>query len=138
MTYVELETNGRDQEALTEASLVDITRTIGLQQFFPAIGRRINNKIEILDDSHRRVAALIKTVGLNVLVTDVSISLADARQLASNIQTAKEHNLREVGLRLLLLRENGMNQKEIAAIEGFSTAKVTRAIQATTVPVHSK
>ncbi|MGF1860578.1 ParB/RepB/Spo0J family partition protein [Photobacterium profundum] len=138
MTYVELETNGRDQEALTEASLVDITRTIGLQQFFPAIGRRINNKIEIIDGSRRRVAALIKAVGLNVLVTDVSISLADARQLASDIQTAKEHNLREVGLRLLLLRENGMNQKEIAAIEGFSTAKVTRAIQAATVPVHSK
>ena len=133
-TYVELETNGRDQDALTDASLIDITRTIGFQQFFPAIGRRIDNKIEILDGSRRRAAALIKGVGLNILVTDISISLVDARQLACDIQTAKEHNLREVGLRLLSLRKSGLNQKEIAIAEGLSTAKVTRAIQAATVP----
>lgn len=134
VTYVELETNGRDQDALTDASLIDITRTIALQQFFPAIGRRVENRIEILDGSRRRAAALIKSIGLNILVTDSYISLADARQLASDIQTAKEHNLREVGLRLLLLRESGMNQKEVAVAEGLSTAKVTRAIQAATVP----
>lgn len=133
-TFVLLETNGRDQSALTNESLTDITRTIKLQQFFPAIGRKVNGRIEILDGSRRRAGAIIAKVGLNILVTVAEISVDDARQLAADIQTAKEHNLREVGLRLLMLRESGMNQKEIAASQNMSEAKVTRAIQAASVP----
>ncbi|PJX34367.1 ParB family protein, partial [Klebsiella sp. B-Nf7] len=56
------------------------------------------------------------------------------RQLAKDIQTAKEHNLREIGLRLIALKESGFNQKEIAELEGLSQAKVTRALQAAAVP----
>ena len=67
-------------------------------------------------------------------MTDTEISTEDARQLAKDIQTAKEHNLREVGLRLLVLKDNGMSQKEIAGDQGLSQAKVTRAIQAASVP----
>ncbi|KAB7893289.1 ParB/RepB/Spo0J family partition protein [Rouxiella sp. S1S-2] len=133
-TFVQLETNGRDQSALTNESLTDITRTIKLQQFFPAIGRKVDGRIEILDGSRRRAGAIIEKVGLNILVTFAEISVADARQLAADIQTAKEHNLREVGLRLLMLRDSGMNQKEIAASQKMSEAKVTRAIQAASVP----
>lgn len=133
-TFVRFQMNGRDQNALTPESLVDITRTIQLQQFFPAIGHRVDEKIEILDGSRRRAAALLCNVGLSILVTDVEISSDDARQLAIDIQTAKEHNLREIGLRLLELREKGMSQKEIALFEGLSAAKVTRAIQAASVP----
>lgn len=133
-TFVRFTVNGRDQNALTPESLTDITRTIKLQQFFPAIGYRNNGKIEILDGSRRRAAALLCHVGLNVLVTETSISNDDARQLAADIQTAKEHNLREIGLRLLKLRDEGMSQKEIAFSEQLSAAKVTRAIQAASVP----
>ncbi|HHR5914069.1 TPA: ParB family protein [Providencia alcalifaciens] len=133
-TFVRFLVNGRDQNALTPESLVDITRTIKLQQFFPAIGYRVDGKIEILDGSRRRAAALLSHVGLSILVTDTEISNEDARQLATDIQTAKEHNLREVGLRLLQLRNKGMSQKEIAVYEGLSDAKVTRAIQAASVP----
>lgn len=133
-TFVRFLVNGRDQKALTPESLVDITRTIKLQQFFPAIGHRIDDKIEILDGSRRRAAALLCNVGLSVLATDSEISNDDARQLAIDIQTAKEHNLREIGLRLLQLREKGMSQKEIALFENMSAAKVTRAIQAASVP----
>lgn len=133
-TFVRFLVNGRDQTALTPESLIDITRTIKLQQFFPAIGYRINGKIEILDGSRRRAAALFCNVGLSVLVTETEISNEDARQLAIDIQTAKEHNLREIGLRLLGLRNNGMTQKEIALLENMSAAKVTRAIQAASVP----
>ena len=132
-TFVRFLVNGRDQNALTPESLADITRTIKLQQFFPAIGHKINGKIEILDGSRRRAAALLCHVGLSVLVTDSEISNDDARQLALDIQTSKEHNLREVGLRLLKLREKGMSQKEIALFENLSAAKVTRAIQAASV-----
>lgn len=134
LTFVRFSVNGRDQNALTPESLADITRTIRLQQFFPAIGYRNNGKIEILDGSRRRAAALLCNVGLNVLVTETSISNDDARQLAADIQTAKEHNLREIGLRLLKLRDEGMSQKEIAFSEQLSAAKVTRAIQAALVP----
>ena len=133
-TFVELVTNGRDQQALTEESVADIARTIGLQQFFPAIGRKVDDRIEILDGSRRRAAALFSNVGLKVLVTEEPISAEDARQLAADIQTAREHNLREVGMRLLVLRDSGLNQKEIAESQKLSTAKVTRAIQAATVP----
>jgi ParB family chromosome partitioning protein len=133
-TFVIPENNGRDQSALTAASLKDITRTLKLQQFFPAIGRRVGEQIEILDGSRRRAAAIICHTTLNVLVTDADISTEDARKLASDIQTAKEHNLREVGLRLASLKESGMSQKEIAASEGLSQAKVTRALQAAMVP----
>ncbi|MFZ6043882.1 ParB N-terminal domain-containing protein, partial [Vibrio natriegens] len=98
-TFVELTTNGRDQDALTEASVADITRTLTLQQFFPAIGREVGDKIEILDGSRRRAAALFAGTGLEVLVTKDALSSDDARQLAADIQTAREHNLREVGIR---------------------------------------
>lgn len=133
-SFVSLATNGRDQAGVTEESLQDIIRTIRLQQFFPAIGRIIDGKIEILDGSRRRAAALICHVDLNVLVTQDDIDMDDARKLAADIQTAKEHNLREIGLRLLLLRDSGMNQKEIAQSERLSPAKITRAIQAASVP----
>lgn len=133
-TFVRFSVNGRDQSALTPESLTDITRTIKLQQFFPAIGYRVHGKTEILDGSRRRAAALLCHVGLSVLVTDTEISSDDARQLAADIQTAKEHNLREIGLRLVQLREKGMSQKEIAVSEQLSAAKVTRAIQAASVP----
>jgi ParB family chromosome partitioning protein len=70
-----------------------------------------------------------------VLVTDVAISAEEARRLAQDIQTAREHNLREVGMRLLSLKESGLSQKEIAQSEGLSQAKVTRALQAASVPL---
>jgi ParB family chromosome partitioning protein len=134
MTFVLIENNGRDQSALTEASLKDITRTLKLQQFFPAIGRKVDGKIEILDGSRRRAGAMICKTGLTVLVTDAEITTDDARQLAKDIQTAKEHNIREVGLRLLALKNSGLSQKEIAEEQGLSQAKVTRALQAASVP----
>lgn len=132
-TYVVQETNGRDQSALTAESLKDITRTMGLQQFFPAIGVRRNSEIEILDGSRRRASAILCRTGLDILVTDQPVTPAEARALAQDIQTAREHNLREVGMRLLMLKNSGMSQKEIAEDENLSPAKVTRALQAASV-----
>ncbi|PHM70016.1 ParB family protein [Xenorhabdus kozodoii] len=133
-TTINFLVNGRDQSALTKESVSDIIRTISLQQFFPAIGRRIDGKIEILDGSRRRAAAIFCGVGLDILVTNTNISSDDARQLAADIQTAREHNIREIGLRLIQLREAGMTQKEIAESNNMSQAKVTRAIQCASVP----
>jgi ParB family chromosome partitioning protein len=132
-TFVIQETNGRDQAALTPESLKDITRTIGLQQFFPAIGVRRKEGVEILDGSRRRAAALLCKTSLDVLVTDESLTVSEARALAQDIQTAREHNIREVGMRLLALKNSGLSQKEIAEDERMSQAKVTRALQAASV-----
>lgn len=133
-TFVTMETNGRDQSGLTPDSLRDIIRTIKLQQFFPAIGVMQGERIEILDGSRRRAAALYCKTGLDILVTDAVITPDEALRLAQDIQTAREHNLREVGMRLLALKDGGLSQKEIAENQGLSQAKVTRALQAASVP----
>jgi len=132
-TYVVQEINGRDQSALTPESLRDITRTMVLQQFFPAIGVRKEDKIEILDGSRRRASALLCNCGLDILVTDHPVTAAEARKLAKDIQTAREHNIREVGMRLQALKNSGLSQKEIAETENLSQATVTRALQAASV-----
>eukprot|EP00102_Acyrthosiphon_pisum_P027527 XP_016664737.1 PREDICTED: plasmid Partition par B protein-like [Acyrthosiphon pisum] len=127
-TFVNQENNGRDQLALTKESLKSIIQTIKFQQFFPCIGIKQGEKIEILDGSRRRASAIYIRTGLDVMVTEEHLSADEARQLAKDIQTAKEHNLREIGLRLIALKESGFNQKEIAELEGselsFSDYKV--------------
>lgn len=133
-TFVDASVNGRDQTFLTQDSVSDIARTITLQQFFPAIGREVDGRIEILDGSRRRAACIYNGMPFEVLVTRDALSLADARQLAVDIQTAKEHTLRELGKRLKLMYPEGTNQSEIAVAEGLSAAKVTRAFQAASVP----
>ncbi|ELL63704.1 ParB family protein, partial [Salmonella enterica] len=133
-TFVNQETNGRDQLALTRESLKSIIQTIKFQQFFPCIGIQQGERIEILDGSRRRASAIYIRTGLDVMVTNERLSADEARHLAKDVQTAKEHNLREIGLRLMALKESGFNQKEIAELEGLSQAKVTRALQAAAVP----
>jgi len=133
-TFINEAVNGRDQAFLTQESVSDIARTIRLQQFFPAIGREVEGGIEILDGSRRRAACIFNDAPFEVLVTRDALSLSDARQLALDIQTAKEHTLRELGKRLKLMYPKGTNQSEIAAAEGLSVAKVSRAFQAAAVP----
>jgi len=133
-TYVDAAVNGRDQAFLTPESVSDISRTIKLQQFFPAIGREVDGRIEVLDGSRRRAACLYNGTPFEVLVTKDDLSLSDARQLAIDIQTAKEHTLRELGKRLMLMYPESMNQSEIARAEGLSAAKISRAFQAASVP----
>ena len=123
-TFVNQENNGRDQLALTRESLKSIIQTIKFQQFFPCIGIKQSERIEILDGSRRRASAIFVRTGLDVMVTEEHLSADEARQ----------HNLREIGLRLIALKESGFNQKEIAELEGLSQAKVTRALQAAAVP----
>lgn len=133
-TFVDPAVNGRDQRNVTPESVSDITRTITLQQFFPAIGRAVGDRIEVLDGSRRRAACIFSGAKFEILVTEDEISLEDARQLAKDIQTAREHTLREIGQRYQLMHDNGMSKDEIARAEGVSPASVTRAFQAASVP----
>ncbi|WNN54683.1 ParB family protein (plasmid) [Hafnia alvei] len=133
-TFVDTSVNGRDQAMLSRESVSDISRTIKLQQFFPAIGREVNGRIEILDGTRRRAACLYNNVKFEILVTKDDIDLSDARQLAKDIQTAREHSLRELGKRLAVTYGSSMTKEEIALAENISSAKVTRAFQAASVP----
>jgi len=134
LTFVDSAVNGRDQSFLTETNLSDILRTIRMQQFYPAIGRMVNGRIEIMDGSRRRAACIIAGVSFVVLVTQDELDLSDARQLAADIQTSKEHSLREQGKRFEIMYASGMNKMQIAEAEGISQAKVSRAFQAAAVP----
>lgn len=133
-TFVDSAVNGRDQTMLTPESVSDISRTIKLQQFFPAIGREVGGRIEILDGTRRRAACIFSQTKFDVLVTKDELSIADARQLAIDIQTAREHSLRELGKRFEMMYDKGMSKDEIARAENISPAKVTRAFQAAAVP----
>jgi len=133
-TFVDTSVNGRDQTMLSRESVNDISRTIKLQQFFPAIGREVKGRIEILDGTRRRAACIYNNAKFEILVTKDDIELADARQLAKDIQTAREHSLRELGKRLELTYGTSITKEEIARAEDISSAKVTRAFQAASVP----
>ena len=133
-TFVDSSVNGRDQAMLSPESVSDISRTIKLQQFFPAIGREVNGRIEILDGTRRRAACIYNNVKFEILVTKDDIELSDARQLAKDIQTAREHSLRELGKRLEVTYGTSMTKEEIAPAEDISPAIVTHAFQAAAVP----
>lgn len=132
-TFVNPIVNPRVQSLLTPESLWDILQTIGNQQYFPVIGRMVDGRIEVLDGSRRRAACIIKRVKMDMLVTEDEITLAEAQELSRAIQTAKEHSVREKGMRYLAMASSGLSQEAISKIENISQTSVSRAIQAASV-----
>ncbi|TOO76575.1 chromosome partitioning protein ParB, partial [Vibrio parahaemolyticus] len=58
-TFVTFDVNGRDQSLLTAESLSDLN-SLEFQQFYPAVGRQIDGKIDVLDGSRRRAWFLLQ------------------------------------------------------------------------------
>ncbi|CAM3147517.1 ParB family protein [Vibrio rarus] len=136
-TVVTFDINGRDQSLLTKESLEDLS-SLEFQQFYPAVGRDVNGKIDVLDGSRRRAWFLLQEGRIKefrILVTKDDISTADAKALAKQLQTAKEHNLREIGLQCLSIQrsDDKLTQVEVAKIVGLSQAAVSKAIKAACV-----
>lgn len=135
-TYIDFQVNGRDQELLNQNNLSDLS-TLDFQQFYPAIGCRVDNLINILDGSRRRAYFLLKKGTIKfftVLLAQGNISHSDAKALAKSLQSAKEHNLYEIGKRCELYKNAGLkSQEEIANALGISRTKVTRAMQAVAI-----
>ncbi|WP_194091454.1 ParB family protein [Vibrio hibernica] len=136
-TKVTFDVNGRDQSLLTKESLQDLD-SIQFQQFYPAVGHEVNGKIDVLDGSRRRARFLLEEGKLDqfkILVTKDALSTADAKALAKQLQTAKEHNLREMGMQCLALKKSNdeITQAEIAQQLGLSQAGVSKAIKAANV-----
>lgn len=136
-TFVNFDVNGRDQTLLNADSLRDLD-SLQFQQFYPAVGREVNGKIEVLDGSRRRAWFLLNrgiVKSFRVLITKNEISLSDAKALAKQLQTAKEHNLREIGLQCLSLQRVNPNitQSEIAIQLNISQAGVSKALKAASI-----
>ncbi|MCQ1058357.1 ParB/RepB/Spo0J family partition protein [Photobacterium sp. ZSDE20] len=135
-TFVRFETNGRDQELLTADALARLS-SLDRQQYLPAIGvKQKDGKIEILDGSSRRAYVLLKEgqiKSFRVMVTTADISVADAKALAKEIQTAREHCLYEIGQQALPMKEQGMKQADIAEALGCSQSRVSKALKTTSV-----
>ncbi|WP_305812773.1 ParB family protein [Photobacterium leiognathi] len=136
-TFVTFDINGRDQSLLTAESLEDLN-SLEFQQFYPAVGHEVDGKINILDGSRRRAWFLLqqgRVKTFRILVTQDQISIGDAKALAKQLQTAKEHNLREIGKQCLVIKEAHpeMTQAEIANQVALSQAGVSKAIKAASI-----
>ncbi|MFA0399496.1 ParB family protein [Vibrio splendidus] len=135
-TVVTFDVNGRDQSLLTKESLVDLD-SLEFQQFYPAVGREIDGHIDVLDGSRRRAWFLLqegRVKTFRVLVTQDELSTADAKALAKQLQTAKEHNQREIGLQCQILMKSGeLTQEDTAKILNLSRQAVGRALKAASI-----
>lgn len=135
-TVVTFDVNGRDQSLLTKESLVDLN-SLEFQQFYPAVGREIDGHIDVLDGSRRRAWFLLqegRVKTFRILVTQDELSTADAKALAKQLQTAKEHNQREIGLQCQILMKSGkLTQEDTAKILNLSRQAVGRALKAASI-----
>ncbi|EPR3587261.1 ParB family protein [Vibrio alginolyticus] len=136
-TFVTFDVNGRDQSLLTAESLSDLN-SLEFQQFYPAVGRQIDGKIDVLDGSRRRAWFLLqggRVKTFRILVTQNEISVSDAKALAKQLQTAKEHNLREIGQQCIAIKSANeeITQAEIAKQVGLSQAGVSKAMKAASI-----
>ena len=135
-TFVTFHVNGRDQSLLTKESLKDLN-SLEFQQFYPAVGRQVDGKIDVLDGSRRRAWFLIQEGHIKefrILVTNDKLSMADAKALAKQLQTAKEHNQREIGLQCKALMDSGeYTQEDIAKMVGISRPAVSKALKAASI-----
>ncbi|WP_282252907.1 ParB family protein (plasmid) [Vibrio chagasii] len=135
-SFVTFDVNGRDQSLLTKESLEDLN-SLEFQQFYPAVGREIDGRIDVLDGSRRRAWFLLQEGRIKtfrILVTQDELSTADAKTLAKQLQTAKEHNQREIGLQCKTLMKNGeLTQEDTAKILNISRQAVGRALKAASI-----
>lgn len=135
-TFVTFAINGRDQSFLTKESLSDLD-SLTFQQFYPAVGREHNGKIDVLDGSRRRAWMLLqngKVKTFRILVTQDELSHSDAKALAKQLQTAKEHNQREIGLQCKAIMESGeYTQDDVAKMMGMSRPAVSKALKAANI-----
>ena len=135
-SFVTFDVNGRDQSLLTKESLEDLN-SLEFQQFYPAVGREVDGRIDVLDGSRRRAWFLLqegRVKTFRILVTQDELSTADAKALAKQLQTAKEHNQREIGLQCQTLMKNGeLTQEDTAKILNMSRQAVGRALKAASI-----
>lgn len=128
--------NKRIADDLTRASLELMIDSISRQQYQPVIAQKIDGKYAAMDGSRRRQAAIFAGRGLKVLFCEEELTKAEVKALAKELQSAKEHSIRENGREFALLVEENpeLNQVEIAGLAGFSQGYVSVALKAWEIP----
>ncbi|MBV7299804.1 ParB family protein [Enterovibrio paralichthyis] len=137
-SFVDEEINGRNQQLNTATARAALTRSLKRNQYLPVIVKlHPDGQYEFLDGSRRRLSALELKRGLRALVTKDNVIGSDAKALAREIQkTVKEHSLYEFGLELIATKQNdGLNQKELAALYQVSERKISDAVKAGEIPI---
>lgn len=131
-TFVDLEVNDRLQDEITEASLQKVLKTIGTQQFYPAVGYMADDgRISICDGSRRRRGTIIKKVDLDVLYSKEKLTVAEAKALSEDLSSSEKHSYRDLGCKFQRLKDvHGLSGKEISAEYGFSEAHVSTCLMA--------
>ncbi|WP_297407020.1 ParB family protein [uncultured Cetobacterium sp.] len=140
-TEVPKEINPRLQDELTIKSIEKIAKTIGIQQFYPAIAYYDEeyDKYFIIDGSRRLKAAIEKNVGLDLLYSLTPLSIADGKYLADAIQTAEKLTAREEGMRFSFYlaektKDNeSYNQKMMADDFGCSESHISKCLVAASI-----
>ncbi|GGP58740.1 virulence regulon transcriptional activator VirB [Shewanella algicola] len=128
--------NKRIAEELTQASLADVISSISRQQYQPVIAQLVDGKYATLDGTRRRQSAIYAGVGLNVLYCEEELTRAEVKALSKELQTAKEHSIRDNGraFELLLKEDPSKTQADIAEQEGFTQGYVSKALNAWSIP----
>ncbi|MEH6454739.1 MAG: ParB/RepB/Spo0J family partition protein [Cocleimonas sp.] len=128
--------NKRIAADLTRASLELLTSSISRQQYQPVIAQRINGKYASLDGTRRRQSAIYAHVGLDILYCDEELSPAEVKALSKELQTAKEHSIRDNGRAFAAILEDDSTktQDDIAELEGFTQGYVSKALKAWSIP----
>jgi ParB family chromosome partitioning protein len=128
--------NKRIAADLTRASLSLLINSIARQQYQPVIAQRIKGKYAALDGTRRRQSAIFAGVGLEILFCDEELTPAEVKALSKELQTAKEHSIRDNGraFATLLSDDLAKTQEEIAELEGFTQGYVSKALQAWEIP----
>jgi ParB family transcriptional regulator, chromosome partitioning protein len=130
------EMNMRIAEDLTRASLEILISSISRQQYQPVIAQRIGGRYATMDGSRRRQSAIYAGVGLDVVYCDEELTKAEVKSLSKELQSSKEHSVRENGQSFQkLLDENPtFTQESVAVLEGFTQGYVSKALQAWSLP----
>lgn len=130
------EMNKRIAEDLTRPSLELLISSISIQQYQPVIAQKIEGKYAAMDGSRRRQSAIFAGVGLDVLYCDEELTKAEVKSLSKELQSAKEHSIRENGREFFsLINDNpDLSQEQIAEMTGFSQGYVSVALKAWEIP----
>ncbi|MDG1751925.1 MAG: ParB/RepB/Spo0J family partition protein [Thalassotalea sp.] len=134
-SFVDEAVNGREQDNITPDNVSGVSDTIADTQFYPCyVVKNDEGKYEFIDGSRRRAGAIEKKIGLECYVSEDEFTIADKIHLAQQLQTAKEHNFREQGLKIKhFIESEGIEQQEAAKIFNHSPATISRLLKAASI-----
>jgi ParB family chromosome partitioning protein len=131
-TFVDEDINGREQALITADSVQDMSDTFADNQFYAAYGYITDDgKIGLADGSRRRKTAIQTKSNLEIWVSEEPVNPADLVILAQNLQSAREHNMREEGRKFkTIIKQKNIMQNEVAEIVGRHKSYISRCIDA--------